>query len=318
MEDCGKKIVCIGGGTGLSTMLRGLKIYTNNLTAIVTVADNGGGSGVLRKELNILPPGDIRNCILALAETEPLMQKILGYRFKEGRLEGQSLGNLFIAALNDILGSFELAVEKFNEVLAVKGKVLPVTIENVQLRALFNNGDIIVGETEIVNECKINGGTIHKINLIPEKPKAYEKVITALEEAEIIVLGPGSLYTSIIPNLLVEGVSEAIKKSNAKIVYVSNLMTQPGETYKYSLGKHISVIEEYLGNNIIKYVVVNKQEIEEEVLELYEEDGAEQVIIDIISDNNCKVIRGALAKVNREDCYIRHDSEELAKILINI
>lgn len=318
MSENGHHIVCIGGGTGLSTMLRGLKEYTDNLTAIVTVADNGGGSGVLRRELNILPPGDIRNCILALAETEPLMKKVLGYRFKEGSLEGQNLGNLFIAALNNILGSFELAVEKFNEVLAVKGRVLPVTTENIQLRALFEDGTIMTGETEIVQQSKINRKAIKKIFLLPEAPKAYIKAIEAIESADTIVLGPGSLYTSIIPNLLVAGISEAIRASAAKIVYVSNIMTQPGETDHYSLKKHLDVIEEYLGENVINYIIVNDKEIDENVLYLYEQDGAEQVIVDIISNSQLKVIRSALAMIDKEDCFIRHNSEELARVIINL
>lgn len=311
-------IVCIGGGTGLSTMLRGLKEYTDNLTAIVTVADNGGGSGILRRELNILPPGDIRNCILALAETETLMKKVLGYRFKEGSLEGQNLGNLFIAALNDILGSFELAVEKFNEVLAVKGRVLPVTVENIQLCAIFDDGSITTGETEIVEHSKMKCKAIQKMYLEPTAPKAYNKAVEALKSANTIVLGPGSLYTSIIPNLLVEGISEAIKDSTAKIVYVSNIMTQPGETDHYTLKKHLDIIEEYLGKGIINYIIVNDKVIDEEILSLYENDGAQQVIVDIISNGDIKVVRSSLAKINTEDWYIRHNSEELARVIINL
>lgn len=313
-----RQIVCIGGGTGLSTMLRGLKAYTEHLTAIVTVADNGGGSGILRREMNILPPGDIRNCILALAETEPLMQQIFGYRFTEGSLEGQNFGNLFIAALNAVLGSFELAVEKANEVLAVKGRVLPVTTENVQLCALFDDGSTIVGETEIVETCKVKRKTIHKVYLAPEYPKAYEKALLALAAADTIVLGPGSLYTSIIPNLLVEGISETIRCSHAKVVYVSNIMTQPGETDHYTLKKHVDVIEEYLGKGVIKYIIVNDQEISEEILYMYEQDGACQVIVDLIPDAKLKVIRTSLAKVDILDHYIRHDSEQLADVIIHL
>lgn len=311
-------IVCIGGGTGLSTMLRGLKAYTDNLTAIVTVADNGGGSGILRREMNILPPGDIRNCILALAETESLMNQVLGYRFTEGSLEGQNLGNLFIAALNNILGSFELAVEKFNEVLAVKGRVLPVTVENIQLCALFDDGTITTGETEIVDQSKMKSKAIQKMYLEPDSPKAYDKAVQALKTADTIVLGPGSLYTSIIPNLLVCGIGDAIKQSTAKVVYVSNIMTQPGETDHYTLKKHIDVIEEYLGKGIVNYIIVNDKEIDEEILFLYEEDGAQQVVVDLISNESRTVVRSSLAKINTEDCYIRHNSEELAKVIINL
>lgn len=311
-------VVCIGGGTGLSTMLRGLKEYPINLTAIVTVSDNGGGSGILRREMNILPPGDIRNCIIAMAETEPLMKKILDYRFKEGSLEGQNLGNLFIAALNNVLGSFELAVEKFNEVLAVKGRVLPVTTEDIQLCAKFEDGSITIGETEIVEQSKIIRKAINKVFLKPESPKAYNKAIEALNTAEIIVLGPGSLYTSIIPNLLVNGINEAIKRSKAIVVYVSNIMTQPGETDYYNLKEHIKIIEEYLGSNIINYVIANNKQIDDKTLDKYQNDGAQQVKINIISDEKLKIIKAPLAKVNIQDCYIRHDHEELAKVIIDL
>lgn len=313
-----RNIVCIGGGTGLSTMLRGLKLYTDNLTAIVTVSDNGGSSGILRRELNMLPPGDIRNCLLALAEAEPLMKQLFEYRFKEGSLDGQNLGNLLLAALNSIIGNFEQAVEKAGEVLAVKGRVLPVTVENVQLSALFDDNTTTIGETEIVEKCKVMRKTIKKISLVPGIPKAYCKAIEALNEAEVIVLGPGSLYTSIIPNLLVEGVCEAIKLSKAKIVYISNIMTQPGETDGYSLSKHIQVIEEYLGTGIIQYIIVNDQEIEESVLCTYEQDGARQVIVDLIQPENVKVIRTKLARVNDVEHYIRHNSETLAQSIMKL
>lgn len=309
------KIVCLGGGTGLSTMLRGLKLYTDSLTAIVTVSDNGGSSGRLRREMNILPPGDIRNCILSLAETEQLMKDVLDYRFTEGSLQGQNFGNLFIAALNGILGSFELAVEKAGEVLAVKGRVLPVTTEDIQLCALFDDGIRTIGETEIVEQCKVKRRTINKVYLCPEHPKAYDKAIDALKEAEIIILGPGSLYTSLVPNLLVENISETIRNSGAKVIYISNIMTQPGETDNYTLKKHLDVIEEYLGKGVIKYIIVNDQVIDEEVLFLYEQDGAKQVIVDIMENDNIKVIRTPLAKIDKEECYIRHDAVQLAKVI---
>jgi uncharacterized cofD-like protein len=206
-----KRVTCIGGGTGLSTMLRGLKLFTPELTAIVTVADNGGSSGKIRREMNILPPGDIRNCILALAETEPIMEEIFQHRFREGSLEGQNLGNLFLAALTQIYGSFEQAVEKANEVLRVKGQVLPVTTENVELLATYEDGSQVLGEHEIVYTNKVVRKRIVRVQLVPEQPEAHLKAIEAILKADIIVLGPGSLYTSIIPNLLVKGISEAIK-----------------------------------------------------------------------------------------------------------
>lgn len=313
-----RNYVCIGGGTGLSTMLSGLKKYTENLTAIVTVSDNGGSSGILRREMNILPPGDIRNCLLALAETEPIMEKIFQYRFEEGTLEGQSFGNLFIAALNGIYGSFELAVEKATEVLAVKGKVLPVTTQNVELCARYKDNTEIIGESEIVMANKLERKEIDTMSLEPKTPMAYYKAIEALENANIIILGPGSLYTSIVPNLLVNGIPEAIKRSSAKVIYVSNIMTQPGETDNYTLNRHIEVIEKYLGKNILKYIIVNDEEIDEDILNLYEEDGANQVVVDITPDNNIKVIRAPLVKISSENKFIRHDPLELAKVIIGI
>lgn len=312
------KIVCIGGGTGMSTMLRGLKHHTDEITAIVTVADNGGGSGVLRREMNMLPPGDIRNCLLALAQTEPFMKRVFGYRFKEGSLEGQNLGNLFLAALNDIMGSFELAVEKANEVLAVKGRVLPVTVENVQLVATFDDGSTMLGETEIVEQCKILRKNIKKVSLKPEMPNAYSKAADALKQADVIVLGPGSLYTSIIPNLLVKGICEAIQASKAKIIYVSNLMTQPGETQGYTLKEHVLALEDYIGKDVIQYVIVNNQEIDEPILRLYEEDEAKQVVIDMDSDCGKEIIETPLVKIDRKRHYIRHNSEKLASAIMRI
>lgn len=313
-----KKIVCIGGGTGLSTMLRGIKRYTNNLTAIVAVSDNGGSSGILRREMNMLPPGDIRNCLLALAETEPIMEKVLKYRFTEGSLEGQNIGNLFLAALNGIYGSFELAVEKANEVLAVKGTVLPVTTENVELCAIHDDGSMTIGESEIVIESKIHRKPIKRVNLKPKKPKAYYKAINALEQADIIIVGPGSLYTSIIPNLLVDGISEAICRSTAKKVYVSNIMTQPGETDHYTLKDHLDTLTQYMGQDVIDYLIVNDQPIVDAVLKLYEEDGAKQVIIDVKGNERRKVVRRPLIKVNEKDKYIRHDHNELAKVIMGL
>ncbi|MCT4598501.1 MAG: YvcK family protein [Vallitalea sp.] len=313
-------IVALGGGTGLSTMLRGLKKYTENLSAVVTVADNGGSSGILRREMNMLPPGDIRNCILALAETEPIMEKVFQYRFTEGSLKGQNLGNLFLAALNGIFGSFEQAIEQTSEVFAVKGKVLPVTTRNVQLCALYDDNSIMVGESEIVQACKNERKHIKDIWLEPKNPKPHGKAIEAIEQADIVVLGPGSLYTSIIPNLLVRGIPEAIKKSNPKVIYVSNIMTQPGETDNYNLMNHIKAIEKYLGEGIIDYVIANNQLIPDEILELYLEDGAKPVEYEknILNDKGIEVIEVPLLKILDDTTLIRHNSDKLAEVIISI
>ncbi|MCT4688588.1 gluconeogenesis factor YvcK family protein [Vallitalea sp.] len=314
------KIVTMGGGTGLSTMLRGLKKYTENLTAVVTVSDNGGSSGILRRELDMLPPGDIRNCILALAETEPIMEKVFQYRFTEGSLSGQNFGNLFLAALNGIFGSFEQAIEKTSEVLAVKGKVLPVTIENVELCALFDDSVLVEGESEIVQRCKNDRKNIKDVWLHPKNPKPYDKVIEDINEADILVLGPGSLYTSIIPNLLVRDIAQVIKESKPTVIYVSNIMTQPGETDDYNLIDHINVIEKYLGKGIIDYIIVNNQEIPSEILELYIEDGAIPVTYNknLLKDKGIRVLEAPLLKILSGTTLIRHNSDKLAEVIISI
>ncbi|WP_462392545.1 gluconeogenesis factor YvcK family protein, partial [Clostridium cadaveris] len=206
----GPKIVVIGGGTGLSTMLRGLKYYTSNVTAIVTVADDGGGSGDLREDLGILPPGDIRNCILALADTEPLMEELLQYRFPDGKLKNQSFGNLFLAAMDGISDNFEDAVQKMSSVLAVTGKVLPVTLENMVLKAKLKNGNVITGESAIPEEALKQKSPIDRIFIEPKNARALKEAVTAIMEADAIILGPGSLYTSVIPNLLVKDISSAL------------------------------------------------------------------------------------------------------------
>ena len=206
----GPKITAIGGGTGLSTMLRGLKKYTKNLTAVVTVADDGGGSGVLRRDIGMPPPGDIRHCMESLANVEPIMERLLTYRFQEGSLAGQSFGNLILAALNGVTGSFEEAVAQMSQVLAITGRILPVTSADVQLEAVFENGARVVGESKISSFKKEQDCRIAHVALLPERPAALPAALQAIREADLILMGPGSLYTSVIPNLLVEGGVEAI------------------------------------------------------------------------------------------------------------
>ncbi len=307
-------IVVIGGGTGISTMLRGLKRYTSHLTAIVTVADNGGGSGILREEMKMLPPGDIRNCILALANTEPVMEKLFQYRFTEGSLKGQNFGNLFLAAMNGIYGSFEQAVQSTSEVLAVTGRVLPVTNEDIQLCATFTDGSTICGEWEIVQASKTNGTLIQRVYLEPSHPKALPEALEAIEKADVIILGPGSLYTSIIPNLLVDGITEAICNARGIKVYISNIMTQPGETEGYDLRRHIQALEEHGISNVIQYVIVNNKKIPKEILQIYQEDGAIPVPykIDDFKDSNIHLIEAPVCKVYQDNKLIRHDPDCLA------
>lgn len=312
----GAKIVAIGGGTGLSTMLRGLKYYTSNVTAVVTVADDGGGSGDLRDDLGILPPGDIRNCILALADTEPLMEELLQYRFTEGKLKNQSFGNLFLAAMDGISNNFEEAVQKMSSVLAVTGKVMPVTLENIVLKAKLKNGTIVEGESNIPKEAKNSGSSIEKVFVEPRNAKALKEAVEAIEEADAIILGPGSLYTSVIPNILIKDIANAIEKSDAIKIYVSNIMTQIGETDGYDVGDHLRAIMKHSYNGIVDYAVVNVGKMGDELEEKYREKGTE--LVKYNEDNfkglNVNVIEGDFVHVSNG--LVRHNSEKLAALLI--
>jgi len=312
----GPKVVVIGGGTGLSTMLRGLKYYTSNITAIVTVADDGGGSGDLREDLGILPPGDIRNCILALADTEPLMEELLQFRFKEGRLKNQSFGNLFLAAMDGISGNFEEAVQKMSKVLAVTGKVIPVTLDNIVLKAKLKNGMVVEGESNIPEASEKNKTSIDYVFIEPANASAVEEAINALKEADAVILGPGSLYTSVIPNLLVKDISSALLKSDALKLYVSNIMTQPGETDNYSVTDHINAIAKHVGKNIIDYVIVNTGVIDKELEDKYSESTSKLVKLDEkkLVNKGIGIVKGDFISINSG--FVRHNSENLAAILI--
>lgn len=310
------KVVVIGGGTGLSTMLRGLKQYTSHITAIVTVGDDGGGSGKLREDLGMLPPGDIRNCILALADTEPLMEDLLQYRFTEGSLKGQCFGNLFLAAMVGISENFEDAVQKMSSVLAVKGKVLPVTLDDMKLIAELENGEIIEGESKIPSEVIVRKTRIKKIAIKPIDAKPLEEAIKAINNADVIIMGPGSLYTSIIPNLLVKGIPEAICKSPAKKVYISNVMTQPGETDGFKVSNHLKVLMDYGVAGNIDYVIANNGIIPPDIKEKYARENAELVVLDYenISNLNVNVIEADLIKITKR--YVKHNAEKLAELIM--
>ena len=314
----GPRIAAVGGGTGLSTLLRGLKLYTKNLTAIVTVADDGGGSGRLREDLGMLPPGDIRNCMEALANTEPLMRQLMHYRFTEGSLAGQSFGNLFLAALNGISPSFDAAVRRMSEVLAITGRVLPVTTSDVQLQAEFENGASVIGESRITECKKAQDCRIRRVSLIPERPRALPEALEAIRQAEMIVLGPGSLYTSIIPNLLVDGIVEAIQGSDALKVYVCNIMTQDGETEGYTVSDHIEALFQHSAPGLFDLCLTNSAPIPEEMVRRYAQEGAEPIRCD---EDAChalgvEVLRCPLAAVGSG--FVRHDSGNLARELIQI
>ena len=308
----GPKIAAIGGGTGLSTMLRGLKRHTNNLTAIVTVADDGGGSGVLRQELGMLPPGDVRNCLEALANVEPLMGELLHYRFTEGSLKGQSFGNLFLAALNGIAGSFDQAVSLMSQVLAITGRVIPVTTSDVQLEAELENGAKVLGESKIFYCKKREDCRIRRVRLLPERPPALSAALDAIREADMILLGPGSLYTSIIPNLLVDGVADAIAGSSALKIYISNVMTQEGETEGYTNADHIRAIFEHSRPGLFQLCLVNSATISGDILERYAQEGAEQVRSDkaMCAQLGVELVSRPVSAVRNG--YVRHDSELLA------
>lgn len=314
----GPKIVAIGGGTGLSILLRGMKEYTSNITAIVTVADDGGGSGILREDLDMLPPGDIRSCILALANTEPTMARLLQYRFKEGSLKGQNFGNLFIAAMNEIYGSFEVAVRETCNVLAVTGKVLPVTLEKVKLHAVLKNGEKVHGESNIPLINKAMSSQIDHVYIEPEISFPMKEAIDAIEEADAIVLGPGSLYTSVIPNLLIKDMADTISAADGIKIYISNVMTQPGETDGYSLWDHVNAIIYHSREDLIDYVIANVEEIPEETLKKYSEDGATPVIFSKEDEEKLNSIGIGIIKENLIDIkknYIRHDSIKLCEII---
>ncbi len=315
----GPKVVVIGGGTGLSTMLRGLKKHTSNITAVVTVADDGGGSGSLRQDLGMIPPGDIRNCIVALANTEPIMQQLLQYRFIEGVLKGQCFGNLLLAAMNGISTSFEEAVKKVSDVLAVTGRVLPVTLEDVKLCAKLKNGITICGESKIGEQKKNYGSTIEKVYLMPEQVSPLSDVLDAILEADVVIIGPGSLYTSIMPNLLVKGVNQAIQNSEAFKIHVCNVMTQPGETEGYSAYDHVLAMQQHAHiKPFIDACIVNKQPIPQELLHRYNEDGAQPVHIDktLFEKNNILLIENNILSV--KDGYIRHNTDKLAQVIMGL
>ncbi|HLR34913.1 MAG TPA: uridine diphosphate-N-acetylglucosamine-binding protein YvcK [Tissierellales bacterium] len=317
----GPKVVVIGGGTGVSILLRGLKEFTSNITAIVTVADDGGGSGVLREDLGMLPPGDIRSCILALANTEPSMEKLLQYRFSEGKFEGQNIGNLFIAAMNEIYGSFELAVKETCNVLAVTGKVLPMTLEDVKLYAVFENGQEVEGESNIPIVGKEIKSRIDYVYMEPKMSYPLEETVESIEEADVIVLGPGSLYTSVIPNLLVNNIVDKIYHSKGIKIYIPNVMTQPGETDNYTVLDHVEAILKHSREDLLDYIIINEETIPREILEKYSEDGAEPVLITkeeekILKSKNINLLKYDLIDVKKN--YIRHDNIKISKIIMEL
>jgi uncharacterized cofD-like protein len=310
----GPRIVAVGGGTGLPVLLRGLKEYTQNITAVVTVADDGGSSGRLRGEFGILPPGDIRNCLVALAETETLMDKLFHYRFAQGEgLTGHSLGNLLLAALTDITGDFQTAIKEASKVLKVRGEVLPSTLDQVILHAELLDGTLLTGESRIPR-AEV---PLKRVFLTPESCSPVPEVIAAIHQADLILLGPGSLFTSVLPNLLVTGIAAEIKQSQAVKCYICNIMTQPGETMNFTASDHLKAIYQHVGFGWIDHILVNKQKVTKVNLEKYAKEGAVPVVIDhhALQKMGCKVLQADLLDGQE---LVRHDPQKLAQAVLSL
>lgn len=309
----GPKVVVIGGGTGLSTMLSGIKFYSRNLTAIVTVADDGGSSGRLRREFDILPPGDIRNCLAALADDSDLMKKLFQYRFDKGEgVSGHSFGNLFITAMCEVTGSFDTAVEESSKILAIRGRVIPASLDALKIKAEYFDGTLVEGETAIPERHQ----PIRKLMLVPDNAKANQEALEAIREAELIVVGPGSLYTSVLPNLLIKEIKEELEASSACKVYVCNIMTQHGETDSYTASKHLKVIIDHTSSKVINRCVINHAACDTKTLLKYAKEHSFPVIPDKekIEKMNCSVV---VSDLINESEYIRHDPEKLAKVIFD-
>jgi len=310
----GPKIVAVGGGTGLSTLLHGLKAYTTNVTAIVTVADDGGSSGRLREEFGVLPPGDIRNCLVALADAEPLVQQLFQYRFgQDSALRGHNFGNLFITAMTQITGDFARAVQASSRVLAIRGRVIPSTCQTVRLVAEHIDGSVTIGESRISHATS----PIQRVYLEPAGAMATEEAITAIHDADVIVLGPGSLYTSIIPNLLVEGIAQAIVQSKALKLYVCNVMTQHRETTGFKASDHVRALVAHTNPGIVQVCLVNVKAVPTSVLEKYRGEEAFPVEPDIdrIRELGYQVLPDEV--INTEN-VVRHDSDRIAQLIIQL
>lgn len=322
----GFRVVALGGGTGLSTLLRGLKELVirridehasaerpiADLAAIVTVTDDGGSSGRLRRENRILPPGDIRNCLVALSKDEALLGRLFQYRFHAGRgLIGHNFGNLFLAALTHVTGDFTEAIRVSSKVLAIRGRIFPSTLSNVHLVATLENGRIVHGETRIT-ASKV---PIAKLKLSSRSVRALPLAIEAIKQADLILLGPGSLYTSILPNLLIPEISNAIAKSTAPRVYVANLMTQPGETSGYALADHLRAIQKHVPRRVIDWVVANRQPVSPDVARRYRAQGAEPVAIDLSALQKLG-FRVVLDNLLEEHGVIRHHTKRLSRLLL--
>lgn len=313
-----KKIVVIGGGTGVYTVLSGLKKFPYQLTAVLTMADDGGSSGVLREEFGILPPGDIRRALVALSTSSPILAKLFTYRFKNGEgLKGHSFGNLFLTALERITGDFSKAIAEAAKILGIKGKILPVTLDKTRLFARLENDYLVVGETNIDIPKHDPKLAIKEIFLNPPA-RANKEVIQEIKKADAIVIGPGDLYSSILPNFLVKGIKEAIKKSKAKKIYVLNIMTKYGETNNFKASDFIKTIEKYLGKGVLDYVIINTQKPKAKYLKKYKKEKAEFVVFDKENFTKEKKYEIITARLLRKGSLLRHDPEKLAQVISKI
>lgn len=309
------RIVIIGGGTGLSVLLRGLKKFPLDITAIVTVADDGGSSGRLRDEMDIPPPGDIRNVIAALSDVEPLVEELFQHRFKNGSgLSGHSLGNLILAAMTTITGDFVHAISEMSKVLNVRGRVLPAANCSVVLHAEMEDGTVVSGESKI----PYSGKEIKRVFLTPENIEPVNETLSAIRDADLIIIGPGSLYTSILPNLLVPKIGEEVLKAKAKKVYICNVMTQAGETLNYTASDHVNALYRHMNTSFLDMILVNDEGIPEKIKEKYAKELAQSVDYDIqrLSELGLEIIHGNI--ISYEDEVIRHDTTKVASIIYNL
>lgn len=311
--DQGLKLVALGGGTGLSTLLRGLKAYTSNVSAVVAVSDDGGSSGKLRQELGILAPGDVRNCLVALADDEGLLKELFRYRFAHGGLEGHSFGNLFLAALTEVAGDFEVAIQLSSQILAVRGQVLPATLSPVNLKARYSDGSVVTGESAIPRHPVDT--PIERISLEPSDVRPPDQVIAAIEQADAILLGPGSLYTSVIPNLLVSEIAQAIRRSTAPKIYICNVMTQPGETDGMGAADHVETLLNHADVGL-DYVLVNLGD-PEKLAEKYRAEGALPVDPQLERLAALRVEAVGTSLLSETD-WVRHDPDRLARTIIDL
>ncbi|MFL9486024.1 uridine diphosphate-N-acetylglucosamine-binding protein YvcK [Staphylococcus sp. KUGN1] len=310
------KVVLIGGGTGLSVLARGLREFPIDITAIVTVADDGGSTGKIRNEMDIPAPGDIRNVIAALSDSESVLTQLFQYRFEENQISGHSLGNLLIAGMTNITNDFGNAIKELSKVLNIKGKVIPSTNSSVQLNAIMEDGDIVYGESKIPKMQK----KIDKVFLEPDDVEPMEEAVEALEEADLIVLGPGSLYTSVISNLCVKGISEALLNSSAPKLYVSNVMTQPGETDGYDVKEHINALHRQAGKSFVDYVICCTDQFNDNVLQKYREKHSEPVAVNVdeLKQDGIKVITASNLVEISDEHLVRHNTKVLSTLIYEV